>query len=55
MNTPINTHITLDDLESLNSRKLHMLTSSNESTIQLLPSRLGDNDSCPAGCNQWYT
>ncbi len=57
----MDTNIDIKDIDKINSSKLHVLTPTTESTSRLLckltlfPTKLNDNDSCPKGCNDWYT
>ena len=52
---------TIDNIDAINARKIHLMTTTNEQTIQLLrdlrllPTKPSDNDSCAKECNDWYT
>ena len=55
----MNINITVDNLDTINSRKMHELTIISLSTIQLLhhlkllPTTGKNGDPCPKGCNDW--
>ena len=57
----MNTNINIGDIEKINIRKLHALTSIIESTIKLLRhlklllNKLNGDDSSSKSCNNWYT
>jgi hypothetical protein len=50
--------IDVEDLDSLNLRTLHLLTTTDYETIQFLQGlkllRTEPSDPCPKNCNKWY-
>jgi len=52
--------IDVDEIDTMNLRTLHDLTSTDFNTIQflqhlkLLPTKPSDQDSCKKKCNDWY-
>ena len=56
----MNINIDVEDIDKINSRKLHELTMTQESTIQLLQNlkllllKLGNAYSCLKRCNNWH-